>query len=187
MSVVAVQFGDTWPDEQSLTEPAVNVTPVGVVSLENGVTVWVAPTIPDEVSAIATGAGGGVTVGVIVPSDFCPSESATTYLIGVAVPVKVGSGSKVTTPVDAFSVYVPWPATVSVVEVHDAVAVTELRQIPVGIDTSDAPEPAESFDVGVKVWLVSNDPLPESAAAVGGGTTVGVMVDDATRPSESVD
>ena len=170
-----------------MTELAVNVTPVGIVSFENGVTVWVAPTIPDEVSATATGAGGGVTVGVMVPRDFCPKESTTTYLIGVAVPIKVGSGSKVTAPVDAFSVYVPWLATVSVVDVHEAVEVTELRQIPVGIDTSDAPTPAESFDVGVKVWLVSNAPLPESAAAVGGGTTVGVMVDDAVRPSESVD
>ena len=93
-----MQFGDTWPDEQSLTEFAVNVTPLGVVSLENGVTVCVAPTIPDEVSATATGAGGGVTVGVIVPSDFCPKESATTYLIGVAVPVKDGKGSNVTAP-----------------------------------------------------------------------------------------
>ena len=49
-------------------------------------------------SDVAVGTGGATTVGEIVAESFCPAESATTYLIGVAAPVKVGSGSKETTP-----------------------------------------------------------------------------------------
>lgn len=185
-SDVAVQLGEVWPDEHNFTDEAVNVSPAGVVSFENGVTDWLAPEMPVDVSAVAVGAGGGVTVGVIVARDFWPSESATAYLIGVAVPVNDARGSKVTTPVDTFSVYVPWLATVKVVDVHVDAVVTELRQIPDGTDTNEAPAPAESFDVGVKVWLTSHAPVPVSATAVGSGTTVGVIVAVAACPPESV-
>jgi hypothetical protein len=50
-------------------------------------------------SGVATGTGGGVTVGVIVAESIWPVESVTWYVSGnLAVPEKVGSGSKVTTP-----------------------------------------------------------------------------------------
>ncbi len=45
-------------------------------------------------------------------------------MIGVAVPVNVGSGSKVTTPVVGFMLHVPSPDTTMFdVDVHDASAV----------------------------------------------------------------
>jgi hypothetical protein len=50
-------------------------------------------------SGVATGTGGGVTVGVIVAESIWPVESVTWYVTGdLAVPEKVGSGSNVTTP-----------------------------------------------------------------------------------------
>jgi hypothetical protein len=54
----------------------------------------------------------------MVEDAFIPFESATTYLIGVAVPAKVDNGVNVTAPVDVFTVYVPSPAMVSDVAVH---------------------------------------------------------------------
>ena len=41
---------------------------------------------------------GGVTVAVMVAKADCPTESVTTYLIAVAVPLKVLNGVKVTVP-----------------------------------------------------------------------------------------
>ena len=101
--------------------------------------------------------------------------------MGVAVPVKEGNGSNVTTPVVVFSVYVPWLATVREVPVQDETAV-DVAQIPAGTAFSVAPDPAESFDNGVNVWLTSQLPNPVSGLAVGGGVTVGVYVDDEVWP-----
>ena len=89
---------------QSLALDAVKVTPAGVVSLANRSIISAAPAIPEVVSGTATDGAGAVTVGVIVEMDFWPSASATTYSIGVAVPVKVASGVKVTTPVVVLTV-----------------------------------------------------------------------------------
>ena len=127
-------------------------------------------------SAVAVGAGGGVTVGVIVARLRWPSASATAYLIGVAVPVKDGSGSNVTAPDVGLKVYVPWLAIEIELPavVHDEAKVTVLRQIPEGTAARVVPDPAVSFDIGVKVWLTSQPPVPTSATAFGGGTTVGV-------------
>ena len=58
--------------------------------------------------------------------------------------------------------------------VHDEAKVTVLRQIPAGADARVVPEPAVSFEIGVNVWLTSQPPVPTSATAFGGGTTVGV-------------
>ena len=149
--------------------PVVASPPVPV----NVVNVAVPPGTTTFDSGVATGAGGGVTVGVMVPAVFWFNTSDTTYWIGVAVPVNDGNGSKVTTPVVVFSVYVPWFVTVSVVPVHDAIAVP-LAQIPSGTGLRDVPEPAESLEVGVNVWLMSQFPVPVSATAAGGGITVGV-------------
>ena len=91
--------GDTWAPVHNLTLVAVSVVPDPGESFSNGLTVWVAPWRPELVSGAALLGGGGVTVGVIVDVTTWLSESLTTYLIGVAVPVNVGSGSKVTTPV----------------------------------------------------------------------------------------
>ena len=66
-------------------------------------------------------------------------------MIDVAVPVNVGSGSNVTTPVAVSNVYEPSPATFSVVAAHDAAAVTDDKQIPAGDVANDVPEPAVSF------------------------------------------
>ena len=49
-------------------------------------------------SGVATGGAGMFTVGVIVDVATCPVVSATTYLMGVAVPAKPGTGSKVMVP-----------------------------------------------------------------------------------------
>ena len=62
------------------------------------VNVAVPPGMTAFVSAVATGATGAVTVGVIVALASCVVESATTYFTGDAVPLNVGSGSKVTVP-----------------------------------------------------------------------------------------
>jgi len=67
------------------------------------VKVAVPPGMTASVSAVATGAAGAVTVGVIVALASCVVESATTYFTGDAVPLNVGNGSKVTVPL-AFTV-----------------------------------------------------------------------------------
>ena len=56
--------------------------------------------------AVATGAAGIDTVGVIVAEVNWVVESATTYFTGDATPVKLDNGSNVTVP-SAFAVYVP--------------------------------------------------------------------------------
>ena len=58
----------------------------------------VPPGITVLVCAVATGAAGAVTVGVIVASSVRPVVSATMYFTGEAAPLKVGNGSKVTDP-----------------------------------------------------------------------------------------
>ncbi|CAB4879964.1 unannotated protein [freshwater metagenome] len=84
---------------QSLVLDAVKVTPAGVVSLANKLILSAAPAIPEVVSGTATETGGAETDSVIVEVEVRPNESAATYSIGVAVPVKVASGVKVTRPV----------------------------------------------------------------------------------------
>jgi len=65
---------------------------------------------------VGVGVGVEVTVIVMVASlEINPFVSFTVYLIEVVVPVKPGSGIKVTFPVDVSTVYVPCPATVRVV------------------------------------------------------------------------
>ena len=61
---------------------------------------------PLEIFGLAVGAGGAPTEVVIVELTFRSSESLTWYLIGVAGPVNVGSGLKVTVP-SGLTVYVP--------------------------------------------------------------------------------
>ena len=79
----------------------------------------------------------------IVAEAICPVESATTYLIGVAVPVNVANGSKVTTPVCGSTVYVPSFTTNREVEVQ------LISSVPVGhsrieLGLRKAPAPAVS-------------------------------------------
>ena len=64
-TVVETQFGALVPGAHKRADDAVNVTPLGVVSLVNKFTLWLAPTTPEVVFAIAAEAPGGVTVGVI--------------------------------------------------------------------------------------------------------------------------
>ena len=80
------------------------------------VKVIVPPGSTDFVSGAAVGAVGGVTVGVIVESATRPNVSVAWYATTVAtVPLKLGNGSNVTTPVTGSTVYVPSPAIVNVV------------------------------------------------------------------------
>ena len=74
---------------------------VFVMSLANGLKVCWASIAPLDVFGFATGAAGNPTVTAIVESTNRPMESVAWYLIGVAGPVKVGKGSKVTAPVTA--------------------------------------------------------------------------------------
>jgi hypothetical protein len=90
--------------------------------------------------------------------------------------VKFGSGSKVTTPLVVFNVYVPSPATVSVVPVHEA-ATVPVTQIPRGIELSDAPVAAESLEIGVNDWLTFHPPVPVSLTTVGAPTTEAAYVE----------
>ena len=73
---VAVQPGAVSPVPQSRTDEAVKVISGSiVVSLPK--TLFVCTTLrkPDDVSATAVGAAGGLTVGVIVALTYCPRSS----------------------------------------------------------------------------------------------------------------
>ena len=94
--------------------------------------------------AVATGAAGAVTVGVMVAPTFCKVESATTYLTAVAVPLKVGNGSKVTVPFE-FAVYVPSPVTVNDGNVQLASAVEVVAHNFTDEGVNVAPAPATSL------------------------------------------
>ena len=123
--------------------PDVAKAPVPVIV----VNVAVPPGITALDSGVATGAFGAVTVGVIVALATWPVESVTTYFTGVAVPLKVGKGSKVTVPL-AFTVYVPSPAIVNVVRLQLALAVLVVAHNFTLLDTNVAPLPAASFVSG---------------------------------------
>ena len=90
--------------------------PVSVVN------VAVPPGITALLSGVATGAAGEATVGVMVAPANWPVVSCTVYFTGEAVPVNEDNGSNVTVPF-AFTVYVPWPATVNDVRLQLAFAV----------------------------------------------------------------
>ncbi|CAB4649961.1 unannotated protein [freshwater metagenome] len=75
--------------------------------------------------------------------------------MGVATPVNVGNGLNTTAPVVGFTVYVPWPETVSVVKVQlGAVSPGPHNNTAVANNGNDA-APGVSFESGVYVWFVS--------------------------------
>jgi hypothetical protein len=88
-TVLSLQFGGVCVDEQSLTLVIENVgtpnamLPLGStdgtpgVSLTHGSKVIGTPTGPYLVSSVASGAGGAITVGVIVELARCPLLSVT--------------------------------------------------------------------------------------------------------------
>jgi hypothetical protein len=126
---VEVQLASAVPVAQSRTEPGTNVAPppLAVSPTKMSIT-WSTFEAPVDVSLSAVGvpAAGtspAATVGVIVAEAIDPKELATTYLTGVAVPANVDSGVNVTTPVVVLTVYVPSPAIVSDVAVHNALSV----------------------------------------------------------------
>jgi hypothetical protein len=110
---VAVQLGEVSPSEHNLTEAASKLTwetpeipglsvPCGLVIK---LTVWARPWPPVVVSGSAVGAGGLSTVGVIVELIVRFRESVAWYVTGVVVvPENVGSGLKVTAPVEVLTV-----------------------------------------------------------------------------------
>ena len=65
-TVVDTQFGALVPGAHKRVDDAVNVTPLGVVSLVNKFTLCATPTTPVVVLGEAVDGDGGVTVGVIV-------------------------------------------------------------------------------------------------------------------------
>lgn len=115
-------------------------------------------------------------------------------MTGVAVPLKLESGSNVTVPF-GLTVYVPSPGIVTMVLSHRLGDCASLTPDVVGSSTSHnfrlaasrgaETVPGVSLLNGVMVWLVSCAPDEVSFVATGGGMTVGVYVDDATWPSES--
>ena len=114
---------------------------------------------------------------MIVAFANCPVESATTYFAGVVtVPLKDGSGSKVTVPL-ALAVYVPSLATVSESKVQLVVGVEVVAHNFTEEGVNVAPAPAASFVRTVIVWFVSYAPVDVSFTAVGAGGTTGVRVD----------
>ena len=89
----------------------------------------------------------------------------------MVVPLKFDTGVKVTTP-DAFTVNVPWPATVKVVWIP---AVDGSRSTEVG---TNVPSTSESFDRMDILTGVSSGVVAASFTATGGsltGVTVTVM------------
>jgi hypothetical protein len=145
-------------------------------------------TLPSDA---ADGDGGAVTVGVIDAITRCPSESAAAYLIGaVTTPVNDALGVNVTTPVEVFNEYDPSTVVTVDVPVHDDASVVKPAQIPI-VDANngyDVPptELVVSLASGEIACAVFHAPVDGSATATGTGTTVGVIVDDAVRLSESV-
>ena len=101
--------------------------------------------------------------------------------------MNVGSGSNVTRVLapEPVTVYVPSSGIViDDVLVHDASAVAS-RQIFTVLG-SNVPPGLVSFAEGLNTWLVSHAPVFTSGLAVGGATTVGVIVLRAVLPAVSV-
>jgi hypothetical protein len=116
-------FGVTEVFTKQVAVAPVVASPVPVARPESPVIV-VKVTVPpgrtDLVSGDAVGAVGGVTVGVIVEFATRPNVSVAWYATTVAtVPLKLGNGSNVTTPVVGSTVYVPSPGTVNDVLSHE--------------------------------------------------------------------
>ena len=133
-------------NEVSSPTPDVAKPPVPV----NVVNATVPPGMTVLDCAVATGAAGAVTVGVIVASSVRPVVSATMYFTAEAAPLKVGNGSKVTVPF-ALTVYVPSLTTVKVDKSQLAFAVAVVAQSFTLVAANVAPEPGVSF---VKIVIV---------------------------------
>jgi hypothetical protein len=125
----------------------------------------VPPGRTDLVSGDAVGAVGGVTVGVIVEFATRPNVSVAWYAKTVAtIPLKLGSGSNVTTPVTGSTEYVPSPGTVNDVALQfggtdssiDDVAGSLAPHNFTDVATNGkSAAPLVSLAVGVYVWFVS--------------------------------
>jgi hypothetical protein len=149
------------------------------------VNVAVAPGITDFDWAVATGAAGSETVGLIVASANCVVESATTYFTSDAGPLKVSNGVNVIVPF-ALTLYVPSPGTKSSGNVQLAFAVDVVSHSFTDDAFKVAPAPAASPVNTSIVCGVLYAPVEVSLSAVGAGGTVGVNVDVAVCPVMSV-
>ena len=96
--------------------------------------------------------------------------------MAVATPLKVGNGSNVTVPL-AFTVYVPWFATVNVVKSHEEFAVAVVAHNFTLDATIVAGVVAVSLENGLITWLVSYAPDDVSLLATGGAGITGVNVE----------
>ena len=163
------------------------VTPgTEIVGVLSAVTLSVddVPVSDDAARSGIVGAAIAVTETDIVPAAFWPTTSDTEYVNAPAVPTKLATGSKVTSPVDRLTLHTPLPSSVIVVFVQFG-------------DTSVPPhKKSEPMSNPVPVSLVSGlntiwpvfSPEAESAPAVG---AVGLLIvadigPDAAWPRTSV-
>ncbi len=107
------------------------------------------------------------------------------------MPENVASGVKVITPL-AFTTYAPTLGTFIVVPAATVQLLGVCAGVVVGLHNLNvdndkvAPEPTASFVRMFFVWAVLYAPVEVSAVATGAGTTVGVIVEVADDPAESV-
>jgi hypothetical protein len=101
--------------------------------------------------------------------------------------LNVGSGSKVTVPF-AFTVYVPWLATVNVVceQLFGVCNGDTPHSFTVDATSGAVTSPAVSFVSGEMIWFVSQSPVLVSGFATGGCGMTGVNVLVAVWPVTSV-
>ena len=137
------------------------VTPSGTApgsSFVHGESTTDEPCSAVPVSSSVIGAGGGTTSGLSVECAFCPKESVTTYGMGVAVPVNVGTGSNVTVPFDC-TVYVPCPVTVTEVFVQVGAVSPTPHSLIEAFTNGFAAAPGESLPNGDSVCVASITPI----------------------------
>ena len=164
-----------------------NVAGEVTVSFVRTEIVWFVSYAPDDVSLTATG-GAGIT-GVKVEVAVWPKMSVTLYVIGVFVPsVAFTSATYVTTPVDAFNVYVPSPAMVTTPSASHVVVPGVSKHVAEGFrPTVEEPKPPVPVTVvNVAVPPANTAFVSGVAAGPAGGSTNGVIVAATVRPRMSV-
>lgn len=140
---------------------------------------WLVSKAPLEVSFTAIGGAG--TTGVNVEVAVWPKMSTTMYSTAVCAPwVTVASATNITTPVDAFKVYVPCPAMVTMPSASQVAGDDPgvIRHVEEGTSpTPDVARPLAPVMV-VNVAVPPGITAFESGVATGnaGKETVGVIV-----------
>jgi hypothetical protein len=146
-------------------------------SFVRGEITWFVSNGPVLVSLTAVGGAG--MIGVRVDVAVWPKTSVTRYESDVFVPVvALTSATKVTTPVEVLSVYVPSPAIVTTPSASQVVVPGVIRHVDAVLNpTVDVARPLTPVNVvkltvppGITVFVCG------VATGAGGNPTVGVMV-----------